>query len=157
MNQMVFFAAITMLALTGCVNSLDSTYAKENKKLEGEYSPYKYTKSNEAEGNVSYSLTPTGETDKTIALSSTLLYSDIFKAINDRCGFGENDLVETRVVTHKHPVYYEVWVFNDEISERDDKTSAISVVLRQFPNNGGVDILFYGDCHSKPVNMVHGR
>ena len=57
-------------------------------------------------------------------------------------------MIETRIVSHENPTYYEVWVFKDKLSKRKDKTSAVSIILTQVPNGGGVDIAFKGSCHS---------
>lgn len=77
--------------------------------------------------------------------------ADTFSALQENCGLTEEQLAEVRIVQYKPPVFNEVFVFNDEKSERKDKTTGISIVFKQLPNNGGVDILFYGSCHSKEM------
>ncbi len=57
------------------------------------------------------------------------------------------DRDEVRVVEHKPPFYYEVWIFNDELSKRSDGTSGISLILT-FPPTGGTDINLIGNCHA---------
>lgn len=75
-----------------------------------------------------------------------------FKA---KCGFEAAQLSETRQVKYTPPVFYEVWVFQDPLSERDDKKSALSLVLKQLPDNGGVNLSVHGACHSRKLPVFH--
>ncbi|PID48374.1 MAG: hypothetical protein CR967_00320 [Proteobacteria bacterium] len=146
--------AILGFMINGCVNSFSNQMNVQNENLEKQYMPirlYKTTSTNNAD---IYESDWAGEKGKSIALNSKLLYSDVLKAFKQGCGFEESDLVETRIVSHKIPVFYEVWVFKDAMSKRKDKTSGLSVVLTQLPNGGGVDIYFYGKCHSEPMRFV---
>ena len=55
---------------------------------------------------------------------------------------------------------YEVWVFNDSLSQRDDKITAITVLLKPTPDIGGTDMDFRipADCHaSKQTTFVFGK
>ena len=54
--------------------------------------------------------------------------------INKQCGFEAKDLKEVRVVSHDEArgLGFEVWVFNDPLSQRDDKITAISVILKSY-------------------------
>jgi hypothetical protein len=147
-NKALISLAILSFIMNGCVNSLSNQMNIQNKNLEKQYMPirlYKTASSNDADF---YKSDWAGKKGNSIALNSKLLYTDILKAFKQNCGFNENDLLETRIVSHKHPIYYEVWVFKDDLSKRKDKTSALSVVLTQVPNSGGVDMDFNGECHS---------
>ena len=104
--------------------------------------------------NTTYELQPAGVRGQTIAVNSRVLFADIFKSIRSKCGFEKKDLVETKLVSRKIPIFYEVWVFHDMLSEYKNKQSAISVVLKQYPNGGGVDISLPSECHPKPMRMT---
>ncbi|EDY86318.1 hypothetical protein GP5015_1792 [gamma proteobacterium HTCC5015] len=48
-------------------------------------------------------------------------------------------------------------MFNDPISESQNKQSAVSVLLYQYPNMGGVDISLSANCHHKPSKLIFGK
>ena len=145
--------AIVSFIMNGCVNSL-SNMDVQNKDLNKQYMPTRFYKTS-TKGADFYKSDWAGERGNSIALNSEIIYSDILKSFKQNCGFSKDDLLETRIVSHLHPKYYEVWVFKDKLSKRDDKTSALSVVLTQVPNGGGVDMNFYGKCHSdEPLQFI---
>lgn len=157
MSTRIFVPIISGIVLFGCANPLEHTIENSNAAFEKQHQAYRYLKVEEQGVHSRYQLEPAGNRLQTIAVGSTVLLSDIFRGLNQKCGFEKSDLVETRVVSHQHPRYYEVWVFNDVLSERADKKSAVSVVLDVYPNNGGTDISFSGSCHAKPVKLVFAK
>lgn len=82
-----------------------------------------------------------------INVADDTLKADIYKLFQEKCGFQKADLKEVRVVEHKHPFYYEVWVFSDTQSKNADGTTGVSLILN-FPASGGTDINLIGNCRS---------
>lgn len=153
-NKTLISLAILGFMMNGCVNSLSNQINVQNKNLEKQHMPTRLYKTASTKDADFYKSNWAGEKGKSIALNSMLLYADVLKAFKQNCGFDQSDLVETRIVSHKPPVFYEVWVFKDTMSKRENKTSGLSVVLTQLPNGGGVDMNFYGKCHSEPLQFV---
>jgi hypothetical protein len=149
-QQLVNFLSITLLV--GCVNTLEHTIKNTNERFEQQYAPYRFIKQENKETHSKYQLEPAGQKKRDIVINKILL-ADIFYSIKKKCGFKKNDLMETRLVSRKHLKSYQVWIFKDALSEMDDKTSAISVVLISYPNNGGTDIGLAGNCHAKPMHL----
>jgi hypothetical protein len=150
MKRSILFMTVISFILSGCANSLLRTIDKSNERFEKNQSPYRYVKIEEKGTHTTFQLEPAGIPQQTVAASSKLLLLDILKGLKQKCGFEKDDIVEIRKVSYEQPQYYEVWVFKDELSKRADKTSALSVVLDVYPDNGGVDIYFSGECHSVP-------
>ncbi len=140
--------------LSGCGNSLSSQMDIQNENLAKEYMPTRLHKVTSTSNADMYESHWAGKEGRSIALNSKLLYSDVLKAFKQGCGFKKSDLIQTRIVSHEIPVFYEVWLFKDAKSKREDKTSGLSVVMKQLPNNGGTDINIYGQCHSEPIRFV---
>ncbi|MDQ6955730.1 MAG: hypothetical protein Q9M21_00895, partial [Mariprofundaceae bacterium] len=90
-----------------------------------------------------------------ISNNSAQLRSDIFRTIQKNCQLSEEDLKEIRIVSHNNPVFYEIWVFNDKLSKRKDKTSGLSVIMTQLANGGGVDMNFIGRCHAEEATTFY--
>jgi hypothetical protein len=147
----------SIIMLSGCANPLLHTIHNTNESFEKKQSPYRYIEIEKEDTHTTFQLEPAGIPNQTIASSSELLLIDIFRGLKQKCGFEKKDLVEIRKVTYKPPQYYEVWVFNDELSKRSDKASAISVVLDVYPDNGGVDSSFAGQCHAEPKQFTFGN
>lgn len=82
------------------------------------------------------------------SVATPVVEKDIYKMININCDYNPEDLKQVNIVRHQYPMFYEVWVFNDKESRREDKTSALSVILKALPNNGGTDINTIGSCHA---------
>ena len=106
-----------------------------------------------------YQEMPNGEIAPSFAPLGSVLGNDVMLGINKHCGFEAKDLKEIRVVLHDEVrgLGFEVWVFNDPLSQRDDKITAISVILKATPNIGGTDINYKipKDCHDeKPMIFV---
>lgn len=85
--------------------------------------------------------------ESVIQSSEEILKNDIINSFKE-CGFDASSVKEVRVVEHKHPFYYEVWVFSDAQSEREDKMTGISLILTS-PKTGGTDINIRGNCPAK--------
>lgn len=106
-----------------------------------------------------YQEMPNGEIAPSFAPLGSVLGNDVMLDINKHCGFEAKDLKEIRVVLHDEArgLGFEVWVFNDQLSQREDKITAISVILKATPNIGGTDINYKipKDCHDeKPMIFV---
>ena len=106
-----------------------------------------------------YQEMPNGEIAPSFAPLGSVLGNDVMLGINKQCGFESKDLKEIRVVLHDEArgLGFEVWVFNDPLSQREDKITAISVILKATPNIGGTDINYKipKDCHDeKPIIFV---
>ena len=143
-----------LLTLSGCANSFERQINMQNITLEQKQQPDRLYKTKSTDKADFYTMEWAGTKGESIALVSEQLYADILNVFKSHCGFSETDLLETRIVSYKLPTFYEVWVFKDALSERKDKTSAMSVIMTQLPNGGGVDMNFIGQCHSKPLQFV---
>lgn len=70
----------------------------------------------------------------------------ILDGFKSQCGFEESALKEVRVVRHEAPIWYEVWVFNNPLSKRPDKTSGMSVVMNYNQSTNITNVSFHGSC-----------
>ena len=109
-----------------------------------------------------YEEMPIGEIAPSFATLGSVLGNDVMLGINKQCGFEAKDLKEVRVVSHDEArgLGFEVWVFNDPLSQRDDKITAITVLLKPTPDIGGTDMDFRipADCHApKQTTFVFGK
>lgn len=144
--------------LFGCAsNPMEHSIKTFNKNLEKKFSAYRYVKTEDVSSHTTYELQPAGSKQQTGAINSELLLSDTFKSIKQKCNFDKQDLVETRVVSHKYPWFYEVWIFKDVLAEREDKKTALSVRFLAYPDNGGTDIFILGKCHGEKRIVVFGK
>ncbi|MGM0564574.1 MAG: hypothetical protein ACQES2_09620 [Pseudomonadota bacterium] len=149
--------ALLALALSGCAATGSNSISNANQQLAGNKAPYRFVKTEESESHTAYELQPAGEKRPSVVFASEVLAADVFKSIKEQCGFQKSDLVETRAVSHQPPSFYEAWVFNDPKSESKEKQSAISVLLYQHTNMGGVDISLSTNCHHKPSKLIFGK
>ncbi|MEH6580096.1 MAG: hypothetical protein V7731_23830 [Amphritea sp.] len=143
---------ITIAAIISACSGM-ATYKRAeelaNKDLRAEKSPYRAKHIDLGEETVLLSYEFAGIPGESIVKQAEpALETDIYRILKNKCDYLEANLIETRVVEHKHPEYYEVWVFNDEKSQVKDGISAISVHINFLPNGGGADLEFTGDCHS---------
>lgn len=146
-----------LVTLSGCAYTFERQMNAQNIHLEKTNQPHRLYKTKSTDKADYYTMEWAGTKGKSIALNSDLLYSDIFKTLKLNCGFDETDLLETRIVSYKLPIFYEVWVFNDSLSKREDKTSGMSIIMNQLLNGGGVDINIIGHCHSEPTQFIFGK
>ena len=155
--------ALACVLFVGCASSSSQRAIDiANKDLLNSFNPYILSKTNETKDAVTYQSMPAGDVWPSLAPIGSALVVDVFKEINKVCNFKYSDLKETRMVyfDDKTSFSYEVWVFNDPLSGRDDKITAISVILKATPNIGGTDIncKIPKDCHDeKPVTFVFGK
>lgn len=156
MIKRIIFVVFMCVFQFSCANPLEKQLLKYNEDINN-ISPYRYELVEKTPKFTAYELKLAGVSNPSIAKDSEVLLQDILKGVQEKCGFIKDQLIETRKVLYKHPNYYEVWVFKDMLSERDDKTTGISVLLRSYPNDGGVDIEISGDCHAKPKKMFFGK
>lgn len=148
---------ITCLILSGCATPLLNTIQNTNNSLEKKQLPYRYVQLKTKDAFTTFQLELAGTPIQSTSISNDLLVTEIFKAIKLKCGFEKEDLVETRKVVYNSPLFYEVWVFNDKLSKRPDKKSALSVLLSApmaGSNDMDAEISFAGNCHSEPKQFI---
>lgn len=154
-NKTLFSLIILGFMLNGCVSSFDSQMEARNEMFEKQNTPIRLYKTSSTKSADFYKSDWAGKKGKSIVYASNVLRNDVFKAFKQNCGFNQIDLIETRIVSHDGLVFKEVWVFKDGLSKRKDRTSGLSVVLTQLPNAGGVDMNFFGTCHSaEPFQFI---
>ena len=161
-----FKSLITVLfavALAGCANATaESALRTANKNLRANFSPLTYVKTSDTDKVTIYESMPAGEVAASMAPIGSILGSDVLSTIQRGCGFSLSDLKEIRVVEHDEQkgFGFEVWIFNDPLSERDDNITAITVLMQATPDIGGTDLNIQPpkDCHSpKPMKFYFGK
>ena len=151
------------MLLAGCASSSNErAISIANKDLLNSFNPYILVKTDETKYVIIYQSMPAGDVRPSLAPIGSALFVDVLKQINRVCSFKSTDLKETRVVyfDDKTSFSYEVWVFNDPLSQRDDKITAITVLLKPTPDIGGTDMDFRipADCHApKQTTFVFGK
>ena len=159
---MTFKNSILSLAcalLAGCASSSQMIVDMANRDNLVNFPAHKLVKVKETSQAEVYQEMPNGEIAPSFAPLGSVLGNDVMLDINKHCGFEAKDLKEIRVVLHDEVrgLGFEVWVFNDPLSQREDKITAISVILKATPNIGGTDINYKipKDCHDeKPMIFV---
>ena len=155
--------AIFCVLFVGCASSSNErAISIANKDLLNSFNPYILAKTSETKDAVTYQSMPAGDVRPSLAPIGSALVVDVFKEINKVCNFKYSDLKETRMVyfDDKTSFSYEVWVFNDPLSGRDDKITAITVLLKPTPEIGGTDMDFRipENCHApKQTTFVFGK
>ena len=145
------------IVLSGCVSnsSTIAAFKSANRDLALQFSPFRFvTKRSGDRGSIT-TTEWAGTPGQSITHQAPQVRSDVLESFKSNCGFEESQIIETRIVYHKPTRFYEVWVFDDPKSERKDKKSALSLVMIQLPNNGGVDFSVHGDCHSKKGSIFY--
>ena len=150
------------MLLAGCASSSQRIVDRANRDNLVNFPAHKLVKVKERSQAEIYQEMPNGELAPSFAPPGSELGNDVMLGINRECGFKAKDLKEVRVVSHDETrgLDFEVWVFNDPLSQRDDKITAISVILKATPNIGGTDINYKipKDCHDeKPMTFVFGK
>ena len=151
------------MLLAGCASSSSQRAIDiANKDLLNSFNPYILVKTDETKYVIIYQSMPAGDVQPSLAPIGSALVVDVFKEINKVCNFKYSDLKETRMVyfDDKTSFSYEVWVFNDPLSQRDDKITAITVLLKPTPEIGGTDMDFRipENCHApKQTIFVFGK
>ena len=141
--------ALVCVLFVGCASSNQRIIDQANKNNLENFYAYKLVKIKETSQAEVYQEMPNGEIAPSFAPLGSVLGNDVMLGINKQCGFEAHD--EARGLG------FEVWVFNDPLSQRDDKITAISVILKATPNIGGTDINYKipKDCHDeKPMIFV---
>ena len=153
MNLKTFLLALLATStLLGCARgntTINNALSSTNKKFESEFSSVRYVTKPYGERSTISTLEWAGSPGESAADNATVLKQDILNDVFKACGHKANQLKETRIVQQSGRQSYEVWVFDDPLSERDDHTSALSIVMTQLPNDGGVDFRTLGVCHAK--------
>ena len=151
------------MLFVGCASSSNErAISIANKDLLNSFNPYILVKTDETKYVIIYQSMPAGDVRPSLAPIGSALVVDVFKEINKVCNFKYSDLKETRMVyfDDKTSFSYEVWVFNDPLSQRDDKITAITVLLKPTPEIGGTDMDFRipENCHApKQTIFVFGK
>jgi len=148
---------LSSLVFTGCISSGQNQMNSLNQNLQKSKAPIRYvrTKSDSIE---MYKEEWAGKPGKSITLNSKSLENDVFKLIEEHCGLKKSQLIETRVVSHNPPDFYEVWVFQDPLSKRDDKTSGLAITFKDLGPNQGTDFYVNGNCHGKAsMQFIFGK
>ena len=151
--------ALAYVLLAGCASSSQRIVDMANRDNLVNFPAHKLVKVKETSQAEVYQEMPNGEIAPSFAPLGSVLGNDVMLDINKHCGFEAKDLKEIRVVLHDEVrgLGFEVWIFNDPLSQREDKTTAISVILKATPNIGGTDINYKipKDCHDeKPMIFV---
>lgn len=159
MNHKPTLIALLLAAglLAGCAGNPSANVAAQvaNRDLEKEFSPVRFVTRPVGERSSLTTAEWAGTPGQSITAGATQVRADILQSLRQNCGLEEAQLVEVRVVRHRLPLFYEVWVFKDPKSLREDGTSGLSVVMKQLPDNGGVDFSIRGACHSPKPPMFY--
>lgn len=139
---------LSSLIFTGCVSSSEGQMQSLNKSQEASNSPTRFTKTVSNDKYDTYEETWAGTPGQSATTGAKQLRSDIFNLLEKNCGLKPSQLAQTRIISQKPPIFKEVWVFNDPLSERKDGLSGLSITLKQLPNNNGVDFFINGKCHA---------
>jgi hypothetical protein len=142
----LIYLTSSILGLLGCAGN--SPTSSLNKHFKEDKYPMRYLKDISHTIGTQYIQGFAGKVGTSATEKVPIVKNDVYKLIKKTCGFTPKDRVQTRIVENKPPYYYEVWIFKDAKSKRDDKKSALSVVLHELPNGGGVDISLKGQCHA---------
>lgn len=158
MTSKISIYAFTIFFIFGCTghSSLNSSIRIVNQSLENQFSPMRLVIQKTGGGFVTKGEWAGRPGLSLVELAEPILRSDLTRFIKEKCGFVESQLLERRIVRHENPIFYEVWIYDDPESERDDKKSGITVVMKQLPKGGGIDVVFPGDCHGKemPISIA---
>lgn len=158
MKRYFWAGAAAAFIMIGCASTSSMQVQRVNSDLVASKSPLRYVKDPNYKNGERYVMAFAGVKGTSATAQAKQVRSDVFKTIYQHCGFREKDLVETDIVEHKPPYFYEVWVFKDPKSKRDDKRSGLSVVLHQLPGNQGVDFTIRGQCHaSKGIVLTFAK
>jgi|GEM_PF-5240159 len=71
-----------------------------------------------------------------------------FDNIQENCGYGNSEFVESRIVKHGKSSWEEVWLFSDSASHRDDKISGLTIFFQYDSKTNKTNIQFFGGCHT---------
>ena len=154
--------ALACVLLAGCASRSQRIVDIANRDNLVNFPAHKLVKVKETSQAEVYQEMPNGEIAPSFAPLGSVLGNDVMLDINKQCGFEAKDLKEIRVVLHDEVrgLGFEVWVFNDPLSQREDKTTAITVLLKPTPDIGGTDMDFRipADCHApKQTTFVFGK
>jgi hypothetical protein len=71
-----------------------------------------------------------------------------FNNIQQRCGYGQDKFIESRIVRSDDSAMEEVWLFNDPKSYREDRVSGMTIYLQYDPVTNYIQGELFGKCHS---------
>lgn len=156
----VYFISLAILIsvfIQGCASGLaQSSIRSANKTATSENYPYEYVLVKDTSEALFYSNTKVrGEVGKSQATG--VFKKDIDQLILKTCNYKVSDLIETRIAPSQDMTSNEIWVYKDEKSEMEDKTTAMGIRLKQLPNNGGVDMFLTGECPKKITSFIFAK
>ena len=145
-----------LIFLQGCVGGLEqNTMRSANKNIIEHNKPYEYILVKETSETRFYSdVKLRGEIGRSITKNSKILEDDVMGSIFEYCGYYFFDLLEIRIEPSGFPVFQEVWVFKDDKSEMEDKTTALGIVMEVLPNNSGTNFFLRGECPAAPRTII---
>ncbi len=119
-------------------SSADKLLLEANSKLALSYSPYRLAEVETTDSKSVFGQIMGGTPGQTIAVVDKLVLKDVLDSFHQMCGYQPSQVTAINVVSHM-----------------DNGKSALSLVLKALPNNGGTDIDIYGDCHPKPLSFTN--
>ncbi len=138
--------SVICIALSACASN-QKNFAEFNRQFAEAKFPVRYTLE-KTETTEAWDTVWAGEVAPSAAYRSDILFEGIITNIEKKCGYGLDELVETRVVSHEALVFYEVWVFADEKSKRKDKRSAQTVYMKAWPDQTRTEYQLIGPCQA---------
>jgi len=149
MLKIITILSVTLLSACSGMSAVERAVVSSNKSLVEKKWPERAVYKDLGSGASVYTFEWAGTPGTSIVESAEpILKTDILNSLEINCGYSPTNLLETRIVEHKNPEFYEVWVFKDKASKRPDKTSAMSVLITFLSNGRGTDLRFIGKCHS---------
>ncbi|EGQ8107695.1 hypothetical protein I7096_005146 [Vibrio parahaemolyticus] len=154
-NKIFWGLSALCLSMPIAASSADKLLLEANSKLALSYSPYRLAEVETTDSKSVFGQIMGGTPGQTIAVVDKLVLKDVLDSFHQMCGYQPSQVTAINVVSHSYPEFYEVWEFDDNDSHMDNGKSALSLVLKALPNNGGTDIDIYGDCHPKPLSFTN--
>ena len=133
--------------IVGCssISGMQSQVDTMNRQLESNYSPVRAKLTNFDGGATGLQVGVwAGESGDTVFHEKQ--QELIFENIEKHCGYKKESLYEVRVVRYTETQWYEVWVFNNPESKREDKKSGVSVLVRFNPQTQLTQTSFPAGC-----------
>jgi len=110
---------VFIVLISGCANkpAIQDEIQLSNKEWNAKKSPLrsKYVKLEDGSSVLSFEWAGT-HGESIVKKAEPQLENDIFNTLQKRCGYKRTNLIETRIVEHKYPDYYEVWVGSSTLS-----------------------------------------
>ncbi|MFL0953481.1 hypothetical protein V3H40_25505 [Vibrio parahaemolyticus] len=137
-NKIFWGLSALCLSMPIAASSADKLLLEANSKLALSYSPYRLAEVETTDSKSVFGQIMGGTPGQTIAVVDKLVLKDVLDSFHQMCGYQPSQVTAINVVSHM-----------------DNGKSALSLVLKALPNNGGTDIDIYGDCHPKPLSFTN--